>query len=356
MAKARAVVAVLVLAQAQLSLAIWPSRSKGAIARDPNNSLLSLRTSTSPGHLLHATSPHQPDAYEIALQELRQLESEPLCHRVAARLLVNNCELLEGKDEATVLTDSGRQIRDFVDSYAASLAICDLERGSFAIPTECAKFREPILGQLPIGNEAHLHVTSTEIDACLSGLGTSDSAWNTWEWVYLDQTFVPRLAKIMNQMTDSVDQELETRMHDFDRRTREATEKVDDLSPIVDRLSQGLSDIESILSKGLPSALKRSTDALDGGIESAVNLQRLLQVMMRDVLNGHAETASAHEQSLNIMGRRAESEMEAVMAVVAAAAASTTALQNQIELSRLQAVEVEHKQDSLEHGLQRLKT
>lgn len=148
--------------------------------RDPNNPLLGLRTNTSPEHLLRAASPNQPDAYELALQELRQLESEPLCHRVAARLLVNNCELLEGKDEATVLTDSGRQIRDFVDSYAASLAICDLERGSFVIPRECAKFREPVLSQLPVGNEAHLHVTSAEIDACLSGLGTSDSAWNTW--------------------------------------------------------------------------------------------------------------------------------------------------------------------------------
>lgn len=148
--------------------------------RIPNDALLSSRRSTGPAQFIQASSIHQSDTYEIALQELRQLESEPLCHRVAARLLVNNCELLEGKDEATVLTDSGRQIRDFVDSYAASLAICDLERGSFVIPKECAKFREPVLGQMPIGNEVYLHVTSTEIDACLSGLGVSDSAWNTW--------------------------------------------------------------------------------------------------------------------------------------------------------------------------------
>lgn len=141
-------------------------------------------TSQYPGatasHLLQTSATHHQDVYAIALQELRQLESEPLCHRVAARLLVNNCELLEGKDDATVLTDSGRQIRDFVDSYAASLAICDLERGSFAIPAECSKFREPVLGQLSVSDSPRLHVTPTEIDACLSGLGTSDPAWNTW--------------------------------------------------------------------------------------------------------------------------------------------------------------------------------
>jgi hypothetical protein len=121
-----------------------------------------------------------PDVYAVALDELKELESQPLCHRVAARLLVNNCQLLDGKDEATILTNSGRQIRDFVDSYAASLAICDLERGSFNIPYQCAKFRETALSQLDVRNEAYMHVTSKEIDSCLSGLGVSDSAWNTW--------------------------------------------------------------------------------------------------------------------------------------------------------------------------------
>ncbi|KAI1649256.1 uncharacterized protein F4817DRAFT_32026 [Daldinia loculata] len=117
-----------------------------------------------------------PSSYEVTLKELRELESEPLCHRTAARLLVNNCEVLEGKNEASVLTESGRKIRDFVDSYAASLAICDLERGSFQIPRECANFRESVLSQLPIQSLGHLHVSSVEVDSCLSGLGESDSA------------------------------------------------------------------------------------------------------------------------------------------------------------------------------------
>ena len=99
---------------------------------------------------------------------------------MAARLLVNNCQLVDGKDEATILTDSGRQVRDFVDSYAASLAICDLERGSFSIPKECAKFREPSLSQLAIRNEAQLHVSAGEIGLCLSALAASDAAWSTW--------------------------------------------------------------------------------------------------------------------------------------------------------------------------------
>ncbi|RYP59475.1 hypothetical protein DL770_010186 [Monosporascus sp. CRB-9-2] len=341
----------------------------GPVGRDHFHALGS-HPSTSAAQILE-DSIHQPTIYEIALQELRQLESEPLCHRVAARLLVSNCELLEGKDEATVLIDSGRQIRDFVDSYAASLAICDLERGSFVIPRECAKFREPVLSQLSAGNVAHLHVTSAEIDDCLSGLGSSDSAWNTWisyrhkalrfcdaaradndkaQQIMLFQ----RLAEIMKQMTDSVEQELEIRMQQFDTRAGEWAARIGDLSPTVDRLGERLRDIETMLSGGLAGALEKSTDAVNGGIENAVNLQRMLKAMMRDVMNSHAEAASAHDHSLQVMSRRAESEMETAMAIVAAAVTSSTALQNQIELSQLRAVELERRQDNLEHGLKRL--
>jgi hypothetical protein len=133
----------------------------------------------SPFEMLQSGS--QPsEVYTVALSELQDLESEPLCHRIAARLLVGNCQLLDGKNEATVFTDSARQIRDFVDSYAASMAICDLERGRFTIPSVCDKFREPTLGQLSIDGQARLHVTSREIDHCLSGLAAENSAWSTW--------------------------------------------------------------------------------------------------------------------------------------------------------------------------------
>ena len=121
-----------------------------------------------------------PRIYEVALRELEELESEPFCHRIAARLLVTNCHLLEGKDDASLLTDGGRQIRDFVDSYAASLAICDLERGSFVIPGECSPFQEATLSQLPVQDQPRLHVGPKQIEDCLTGLARSDSAWSTW--------------------------------------------------------------------------------------------------------------------------------------------------------------------------------
>lgn len=167
----------LLLASCDLAAAFgWTRETR---ARLPKREDFGLKSDLSASQILR-TGQRTLNTYETALEELRQLESEPLCHRTAARLLVNNCQLLEGKDEATVLTDSGRQVRDFVDAYAASLAICDLERGSFIIPHECDKFRESVLVQLTLQDSSYLHVSSGDIDSCLSGLGASDSAWNTW--------------------------------------------------------------------------------------------------------------------------------------------------------------------------------
>lgn len=80
----------------------------------------------------------------------------------------------------------------------------------------------------------------------------------------------------------------------------------------------------------LTQGWQRSSKAVNQGIENAVNLKRLLEVMMVDVLNSHAEAASSHEKSLEVVSRRTESQMEAIMTMVAVTATSTTALQNQI--------------------------
>jgi hypothetical protein len=148
-------------------------------ANEGASSAPAVQPGAQPAELLRSRQ-RLPDIYELVLRELEDLESEPLCHRVAARLLVNNCQLVHDRDETTMLTDSGRQIRDFIDSYAAALAICDLERGSFAIPTQCTKLRESALAQLAVQNQPQLHISTLEIDRCLTSLATSDSAWNTW--------------------------------------------------------------------------------------------------------------------------------------------------------------------------------
>ncbi|KAF3801640.1 hypothetical protein GCG54_00014856 [Colletotrichum gloeosporioides] len=312
-----------------------------------------------------------PNIYAVAMQELQELESEPLCHRIAARLLVNNCQLLDGKDDATVLIDSGRQIRDFVDSYAASLAICDLERGSFDIPSGCAPFRESFLAQIPDSKFPRLHVSPQQIDSCLSGLARSDSAWNTWvsyrhkalrfceaartdndkaQSIRLHQ----RLTEVLSKLSEGVEQELEAHLHAINTRATEVTDQLRRIIPDIDQLRDNIKDMDRTLSQQMMETAQASQYAMRNGLEDAQNLQQLLGVLLRTVLSSNAEVAASHEVAITAFKDRTESDLSVVMAALASAAVSSASLQSQMELSHLRVAELAGRQQNLEKGLGRL--
>ncbi|KAK3316114.1 hypothetical protein B0H66DRAFT_576105 [Apodospora peruviana] len=346
----------------------WGSERR--VAR-PANQNPSPHNDISPSELLQHSSSRLPKVYAVALSELQELESEPLCHRVAARLLVNNCQLVDGKDDATILTDSGRQVRDFVDSYAASLAICDLERGSFAIPTACAKFREPSLSLIAIRNEPQLHVTPSEIGLCLSALATSDAAWSTWisyrhkalrfcEAARADNEksqnilLYQRLTQVIAKLTEGVEAELQKRMDDLDNRARQSVENLEKLSPQIDHLRNSLTRVESYLLRDMESSLAKSSESMHDSLQNAEDLRQILNVLVASVLENNSRLASAHEVSLRQASQKVDEDLGALVAVVASVAASSSSLQKQIELSNQQAAALAQRQDALEQGMGRL--
>ncbi|WQF86175.1 Putative nuclear fusion protein Kar5 [Colletotrichum destructivum] len=306
-----------------------------------------------------------PTVFDVAMQELQDLESEPLCHRIAARLLVNNCQLLDGKDDATVLIDSGRKIRDFVDSYAASLAICDLERGSFVIPSGCTPFREYSLVSLPDSTIPRLHVSPQQIDSCLSGLAKSDSAWNTWvsyrhkalrfceaaradndkaQSIRLHQ----RLTEVLFKLSEGVERELEARFDTINARATETTERLEKMIPDIDRLRNTLQDLDHTISQNVMQMAHASNSAMRSGLEDAQTLQQLLSVLLKTLLSNNAEVAASQKVALKNFKDHAELEVAVVMSALATAAASSVSLQSQMELSTLRLTELAGRQDHLE--------
>ncbi|KAM7192905.1 nuclear fusion protein KAR5 [Rhypophila sp. PSN 637] len=324
-----------------------------------------------PSEILQHPPSRLPNVYAVALSELQELESEPLCHRVAARLLVNNCQLVDGKDEATILTDSGRQVRDFIDSYAASLAICDLERGRFTIPHQCNKFREPTLSEIAIRNEPQLHVSPREIELCLSALGQSDAAWSTWisyrhkalrfcEAARADNEksqhilLYQRLTQVIAKLTDGVEAELNRRMDDIDNRAKQSVENLEKLSPQLDQLKEDLADLEKYLSRDVTEVLGKSSESLHDSLENAQNLQHIMHLLVANVLESNSRLASAHEVSLQQASQQANADIGALVAVVASVSASSNSLQRQIEQSNEQAAALARRQEALERGMDRL--
>ncbi|RFU81686.1 nuclear membrane fusion kar5 [Trichoderma arundinaceum] len=276
-----------------------------------------LPSSTSPSASVSEFDPSKlPSMYAAALSELQELESEPLCHRIAARLLVNNCQLLDGRDDATILTDSGRAARDFVDSYAASLAICDLERGSFAIPSSCSKFQESTLARIPPPTKPQLHVTTGEIDSCLEGLAQSDSAWNTW---------VSYRHKTLR----------------FCEAARADNEK-------------GMLDEKRGIAPDTKRCWQQSADYITHGLGDARHLQTLIAMLVDMIQNQSRDLTTSHEFALQETTQRIATEVDVIWVALTAAVASSTNLQRDLEISHSAAAAVALRQEKIELSMKKL--
>jgi len=142
-----------------------------------------------------------------------------------------------------------------------------------------------------------------------------------------------RLTKVIAKLTDGVEAELQKRMDEIDNRTRQSVQNLEKLSPQIDQLRDGLAGLEKFLSRDVDTALGKSSESLQGSLENARNLQRLMDLMVANVLEGNSRLASAHEVrevSLQQASQRADADISALMAVVATVAASSNSLQQQI--------------------------
>ncbi|KAM0223956.1 hypothetical protein ACHAQD_003035 [Fusarium lateritium] len=308
------------------------------------------------------------NAYTTAIQELQELESEPLCHRNAARLLVNNCHLLDGQDDAKIHIDSGRAARDFVDSYAASLAICDLERGSFRIPGACSKFRESSLAALPITTVPQLHVSTVEIDECLEGLAQSDSAWNTWvsyrhkalrfcdaaradhkkdENVLLYQ----RITKILARLTHDIEADMEARFQSLNRAFDAASRSVDNMGPQVRHIQTEMEKASRTLRHELRHAVQDSRDIVQSSLKDIQALHDLLELLILSVQEKTADIASSYEVALQTSTGKLNNEVEVLMTALGVAVGSSVTLRNQMEITESRNQDIMNKQEKIEANI-----
>ncbi|KKA29225.1 hypothetical protein TD95_000945 [Thielaviopsis punctulata] len=278
----------------------------------------SVNTPTEYQHAIDQT----PQIFTAALEDLQSLESQPLCHRTAALFLIDDCQILNGKDEASVLTDAGPQIRDFVDSYAASLAICDLERGSFVIPPACDKFREAELAKAATTHGRHrIHATAAEIGACLTGLSKLDSTWNTW---------VSYRHKALR----------------FCEVARRENEK--------DVAWEKLEKLEQTISSKITDDIQRSSAGLTEILEQAAAIQQFFVSLENQTHRQMKDVVEQGTKAVLHMSSHAKDGVATVDALLEPSLNLAMQLAQQIHRSSNRIAEVEKRQEALEEGMKRL--
>jgi len=139
-----------------------------------------------------------------------------------------------------------------------------------------------------------------------------------------------RLTKVIAKLTDGVEAELQRLMDNLDNRARQSAEKLDELAPKISLLNEGLQRIEHYFSGNLDMAMKKTSEAMHASHEHAENLQQVLNILLTNVIQGQSQLAFAHEQSLQHATEKVQENMEAFVAVVSTAIASSTSLQQQL--------------------------
>lgn len=322
----------------------------------------------SPASLInsHATS----DAYATALIELQELESEPLCHRIAARLLVGNCQLLDGQNEATVLTDTGRAARDFVDFFAASLAICDLERASFDIPTPCHKFRETVLASLPAPSRPQLHVATAEIDKCLEGLARSDSAWNTWvsyrhkalrfceaaraenekdQHILLHQ----KLAIVLKRLTGQAENETQEHVKNLEHVFRKSHENAEAMAAHVEKFESMTLRLNKIIGSALSDSVQTQA-AVHSGMEGAKSLEQFMEAVLSRLKLREDQASQGFELALRTATEVATHDVAEIAEILKAISVTTRSLQAQLGKSEDRVSSVVRQQEAMQKTMENL--
>jgi len=112
--------------------------------------------------------------------ELKRLEDEPLCHRLAAQLLINTCRGLQNINEENLQFTKSRLQRNHVESFAAALTICDMEDVKMAVPDSCRALSSAALFQAVRDNKDSLFVPAHIVGACLTSLSEQEKPWMTW--------------------------------------------------------------------------------------------------------------------------------------------------------------------------------
>lgn len=123
------------------------------------------------------TRPRNSEVFIEALTNLKRLQGESYCQRLAAQLLMNNCQEVKEKSDEDPL--SRKALDQEVDSFVNSLTLCVLAQGDFVISDACSPFTPAALMRAYQEGKRKLDVSPQQNTACIEALSRDQSQWTT---------------------------------------------------------------------------------------------------------------------------------------------------------------------------------
>ncbi|KAE9380530.1 hypothetical protein N431DRAFT_325106 [Stipitochalara longipes BDJ] len=313
-----------------------------------------------PSELIDPKS-RRPKIYSKAIIELKRLEEEPLCHRMAAQLLINNCRGLEDIDEHNYDAKSNLLQRSHVESFACSLAICDMERARSPIPEHCAQYASSSLLRAARDVNSKLEVSPGQVGDCLNALTDNPNHWNTW-LSYRDRALLfcraaradidkdnsiglhKNLTKILENFTndlqvdlDELNQKIANSGHAADSYFEKMSSHVEVWTSKVQNSLESVSMNVEIVKSSMKSVADTTSDA-------ALRMEKFISTF----LQGHAQMANEQEKALGVTTNKVQLSMADLSDLVGEAHAGTMELKATLQLLVPMVLDISSRQAAIE--------
>ncbi|MCJ1419500.1 hypothetical protein MMC32_005855 [Xylographa parallela] len=296
-----------------------PSESKGVWSKPPKSSPIpteSVEVSNDITRLVGFPVLGHSEVFSQALELLTSLQAAPSCNRLATSSLLTGCQSLESTSLEVEIT-----LDDIRSTYAAQLALCELQSAGAQLPTHCA------INFLSNPNDASNKYNgrySQRLRKCLNSLESRPQWWTSYSnskqnavvlcqaaRVELEKDDLIKLHKSMAQSSSKMEAVLIQTMEDVSQRLVQQREFATALESFQQKLLQ---DLESTKIQGqshLTRLMKNVGSATENLVTRITSVTSIFEVnlgKLADVLQKTNNDAVILDQTVGEAFRRAAQE------------------------------------------------
>ncbi|PVH84175.1 hypothetical protein DL98DRAFT_83898 [Cadophora sp. DSE1049] len=280
-----------------------------------------IESAFNPKELLES---RKPEFYNEALVRLERLEDQPLCHRVAAQLLMKNCRGLDGVDKQTYQLNSDQTQKHHIEAFTASLTVCEMEEVSFLVPEACLPF-----SSAAIFNQArdigHLKVSREQTIECKTAIHQNPSNQHIWSNFVTSATVFCRAAssELENDQHILLHKELVQNMAKFSQAIHEDLEmmrkKMADNARVTDSYLEtafsNANEWTAKLKQAFQSASKdvEDVDSAMGSIaKKSKDAAHMMNQFVKNIYESTAEVSAEQEKALAVGTTQVQRQMDII--------------------------------------------
>ncbi|KAH7397864.1 hypothetical protein BKA64DRAFT_51430 [Cadophora sp. MPI-SDFR-AT-0126] len=290
-----------------------PFKQSGASAIDVkpavNGQGRGIELNFNPKELLES---RKPEFYNEALVRLERLEDHPLCHRVAAQLLMKNCRGLDGVDKQIYQLNSDQTQKHHIEAFTASLTVCEMEEVSFEVPEACLPFSSAsIFSQAR--DVGHLMVSREQTVDCKTAIHQNPSNQHIWSNFVTSATVFCRAAssELENDQHILLHKELFQNMAKFSEAIHEDLEtmrkKMAENARAADSYSETLLSNANEWTAKLKQAFQSTSkdieevnSAMDSVAKNSKNAAHMMSQFVKSIYESTAEVSAEQGKALAV--------------------------------------------------------